>query len=289
MAVDRQMVEVEGWAELVALFEELPIKCARRLQGALIANMVDAKKRAIERSDVSAQTRRSLNFVLRVAPSSKGGKRRKVDSLNDVDAEFYSNWASGEDPDDPQAAARRVEKEVGPSSINPRKGRYLAIPAGKLRNKSGKIRATTEPLPGRSPGLRQKRRRVTVAEQKNAYVLETGGKLLVLQKRERKKALKRRTRRVRQDDGTFKRVDVGGRDRTRLKPQLVGVLVPKAKPAPWLDFVNSWESLKAVRDDRFRRLLEDVLKEREDKLRTKRSQRAAAAARARWSKPESGE
>jgi hypothetical protein len=234
--------ELEGFANLDRLLRRMPQSATVNLHRALRANMFDLLRAVEQRSTgFRPQALRGIVRSFHVVP----GKNEVPKKLEALEADVATFWkgdhAGTKGPGDPaKGVPRRIEKKVGNvDEVRPVKGTHLAIPAGVLRTPQGAVK-------GRG------RARVQVADVPNTHLQfsKRSRTLLVLERRGGRKA-------DRSSRASFYKGAIEGKGKGHHE-RLVGILVPKARVHRNLDFFGSWQSLNKKRDERYKRLLDDV-------------------------------
>lgn len=227
-------LQLEGVEELDRILATLPQRMAEDLVKVAKTNFLDHVQEMVRSSDFDAGSKRNFRRTWTVYPR----KRVQPKRIEDVKAGEFTSW-KGEGVDSaqsPQAASRVTEERLGRSVVRPVESRMLAIPAGFLRTKTGRVKTRAE-----GDG----RARRTVAEQKNTFLVRRGRSFLVIQRVQKG----RESRRARRGVATV----VPVQEETQ---RLVGILTPSVRVRAKYDYFGSWRRLKSKRDDRYRRLMD---------------------------------
>lgn len=232
-------VKLTGFAELERYLTRLPATAATRLQKVETRNHLDHRKEIVRRSTFSGAAKQRIGKAITVWPRGKPDRKR----IRDVEAGTSSFWR-GDVTTVGEGVAARVEKRIGKSTTRPTRKRYLLIPWGDFLTPTGRPRRERRDIGGRSVMAP-----VLIRDLPGTRVAKIAGKLRVIQRLE---------------PGARGRFESGAKGTTKktrgVRERIVGILVREARVVRGLDFFGSWEGLERVRNDRYDRMLLDVLK-----------------------------
>lgn len=244
---------VTGFDELAKEFRRLPKEAAARLQAAVVANHLDHRKEIIASSKMSPEGKRLMKFAIRVFPGGGGRQRRRTipSKVQDVTGETASFWKGSEVDDPAEGAAARIERQIGESTLRPKRRRLLLIPQGDFVTPTGRPRRK-----------RRGGRTVTFDPRTDlkgdTFVVKTrSGELILVEELERGAAGQFERQAARQRGAPLGRASGLG-----VRTRVVGILKRQAKGFRGLDFFGSWNRLQTKRTNRYDRLLDDLVRKR---------------------------
>lgn len=248
---------VDGYQDLDRLLKRMTSpQSIGRMQRVLLANQLEHRDEAIKRSTFSPRGKQNVRHALKVRPDRKHGDTLAPKEIKDLKAETISFWKGYADRPE-EGVAATLEKRVGKSEIQPKRARFLAIPAGALLTPSGAPKRPND-------------EQVQVRDVPNTHVVKGRGRtLLVIQRLGgRTKAGKAAAaskvgfvENLAKSSGSFMGPLQRG-ERARASGQserLVGILVRRARVVQNLDFFGAWEALEGKRDARYDSLLDDLV------------------------------
>lgn len=240
---------ITGYDSLMKELKSLPDRAAKRLQSAVAANHYDHRNEVIRSSSFKSFTPGNLRQLVRVKPDRREGVAAPT-RIQDVVGETYSVWtgSTAQQPGSPGAAAR-IEKSVGQQIVKPVSKRMLLIPTGDFLTKQGL--AATFKLKSSIPGGGKKQRFDFTKMPDTFWHRTASGKLLLLQ------TLDAGKRGVREGaHGGLKGVRTKSLGR---RTRIVATAHRVVRQTHPLDFFGSWDRLEGKRNERFNRLLDDVV------------------------------
>lgn len=213
-------VTFRGFKEIDRALATFPAKTATMLQGTLVRQMIEARKRMAATSTMSPAGIRAIKArtgIVRIFPE----KRVSPTRLRDVKAEIFSRWRGGRIPK-AEAAARTIEAQIGSFRYTPKRKKGLLIPAGPLLTAGGRPKKKGGKTidPAKLPGTR--------------FIRTKRGVLLVR--------------------------DLATKTGKKARTEVVAVLAKKAKATARLTFFDSWEGLQGKRTRQFATMLEKLIR-----------------------------
>lgn len=172
----RDGVTFHGLKRIDRGLAKLAGRTATELQGIIVRQMLEAKKRIRATATMSPGAKRSLAHVIKVNPRKRKSPRR----LRDVEGELFTTWRGGENLSKEEAASRVIETQVGAKVYRPKRKKGLLIPAGVLLTKTGKVKRK-----GRKP--------IDPAEIPDTRFVKTRRGVLLVREKATKTGKKRRT------------------------------------------------------------------------------------------------